>query len=173
MLYGMTVNAFFAFGEEYGWRQYLLLRFRRDLQWGFWKTALFTGAVWGLWHWNVILAYGHNYPTFRYYGILAMIMFCMSASPVLHFFTEQSNTRPFALSAAMLHGILNACARLAEFNIAGGNELINGVAGVSGWIAFTIASVFIFLYKLIKNNDPMLTIVAPASVDADDQKKNQ
>jgi len=149
----MTVNAFFAFGEEYGWRNFMLLRLRRDLKWGFWTTSLITGTIWGLWHWNIIFAVGHNYPHQRILGIVAMTAFCVSASPLIHHFTEISNTRPFALSAAMMHGILNACAKLAELNIVGGSELTNGVAGVAGWIAFIIAAALILVYRVVVGNN--------------------
>lgn len=72
---GATVNAIFAFGEEFGWRGYLLWELA---PWGFWKASFAIGAVWGLWHAPIIVA-GYNYPSFSIIGVGAMML------PVSHF----------------------------------------------------------------------------------------
>lgn len=50
---GTTVNAVFAFGEEFGWRGYLLWELAPL---AFWKASLAIGALWGVWHAPVIVA---------------------------------------------------------------------------------------------------------------------
>lgn len=50
---GATVNAVFAFGEEFGWRGYLLWELA---PWGFWRASFAIGVVWGLWHAPIIVA---------------------------------------------------------------------------------------------------------------------
>ncbi|MDR1761129.1 MAG: CPBP family intramembrane metalloprotease, partial [Bacteroidales bacterium] len=49
---GYTINAFFAFGEELGWRGYLLKALQGKK---FMSVSLITGFVWGLWHFPLIL----------------------------------------------------------------------------------------------------------------------
>ena len=56
LIAGVTINAVAAFGEEYGWRNYLVGALR-DVK--FPKAALFIGVVWGIWHFPLILM-GHN-----------------------------------------------------------------------------------------------------------------
>src|SRR3989339_531621 len=55
ILAGATINAFFALGEEIGWRGLLLHEWKHL---GFWKCSLLTGVIWGLWHLPLILL-GH------------------------------------------------------------------------------------------------------------------
>lgn len=50
---GATVNAVFAFGEEFGWRDYLLWELA---PWGFWRVSFAIGVVWRLWHAPIIVA---------------------------------------------------------------------------------------------------------------------
>src|SRR5699024_8144281 len=57
---GITVNAVLGFGEEIGWRGFLLREFRAL---GFWKASLLIGFIWGLWHAPLIIFAGHNYPS--------------------------------------------------------------------------------------------------------------
>src|SRR5690606_10039592 len=53
----ITVNAFVAFGEELGWRGFLVPALRPL---GTWPALLISGAIWGLWHAPVILL-GYNF----------------------------------------------------------------------------------------------------------------
>src|SRR5690625_5122017 len=55
---GITINAIFAFGEEIGWRGFLLREFQLL---GFWKASLLIGIIWGVWHEPLILFARHNY----------------------------------------------------------------------------------------------------------------
>jgi membrane protease YdiL (CAAX protease family) len=53
---GITINAVAGFGEELGWRGFLLREF--DYM-GFWKSSAIIGVIWGIWHAPLILQ-GHN-----------------------------------------------------------------------------------------------------------------
>lgn len=148
----MTINAFFAYGEERAWRHFLLVKMRKELKWGFWKSSFCIGLIWGLWHWNVIVLMGHNYPEHRYLGILGMTIMCITISPLYTYFTELCNTVPYALAPAMMHGVLNGIATLALVYIRGGNDLLNGVQGVAGWIANCIACLLLYLFVKVKQD---------------------
>jgi len=48
-----------VFGEEYGWRGFLLCEFSET---GKTRAALWVGLIWGIWHFPVILRGVHTYP---------------------------------------------------------------------------------------------------------------
>jgi membrane protease YdiL (CAAX protease family) len=49
---GITINAIAGFGEELGWRGFLL---RQLNQQSFIKASLLIGIIWGIWHSPIIL----------------------------------------------------------------------------------------------------------------------
>lgn len=51
-------NMLFAFGEELGWRGFLLPKL---MPLGKWKAIILSNVIWGFWHAPVIMQ-GHNYP---------------------------------------------------------------------------------------------------------------
>lgn len=139
---GATVNAVFAFGEEFGWRGYLLWELA---PWGFWKASAAIGALWGVWHAPVIVA-GYNYPSFPVIGVVAMTIACLSFSPVYTYLVLRSES---VLAAALLHGVFNGSAGLviayAVADDAVLSELVASPVGVAGVIAFGLAAVGIAL----------------------------
>lgn len=139
---GATVNAVFAFGEEFGWRGYLLWELA---PWGFWKASAAIGALWGVWHAPVIVA-GYNYPSFPVIGVVAMTIACLSFSPVYTYLVIRSES---VLAAALLHGVFNGSAGLviayAVTNGAVLSELVASPVGAAGVIAFGLAAVGIAL----------------------------
>ncbi|WP_176548345.1 CPBP family intramembrane glutamic endopeptidase [Natrinema sp. CBA1119] len=108
LVLGATVNAIFAFGEEFGWRGYLLWELA---PWGFWKASFAIGALWGIWHTPVIVA-GYNYPSFPYIGVIAMTIACLSFSPVYTYIVLRARS---VLAAAILHGVFNGSAGLVGY----------------------------------------------------------
>ena len=73
LLIAPGINAVFAFGEEWGWRGFLLSKL---LPLGQWRALGLSGALWGLWHMPVILL-GYNYPLHPQFGVLLMMIFCV------------------------------------------------------------------------------------------------
>ena len=147
LLAGVTINALFAFGEEYGWRNYLVDALREKK---FVFASIFIGIVWGLWHFPLILL-GHNYPQHSVAGVFMMVIFCMLASFVeLYFVLKAKSVYP----AAVFHGTLNAVAGLNVLLIKGGNDLLNGVSGLSGFIviAIVVAIIYVFDRYVCKDN---------------------
>ena len=136
---GATINALFAFGEEYGWRNYLVDALREKK---FVFASVFIGIVWGLWHFPLILL-GHNYPQHSVAGVFMMVIFCVLASFVeLYFVLKAKSVYP----AAIFHGTINAIAGLNVLLIKGGNDLLNGVTGLSGFIVISIVIVVIYVF---------------------------
>jgi len=136
---GYTINAVFAFGEELGWRGYLLkaLKNKRLL-----PGSLIIGAVWGLWHFPLILI-GHNYPQHPVAGVGMMILFCILLSPLMIYIVIKSKS---VITAAIFHGINNAIGGITVLYIVGGNDLINGVTGLAGFLTLLLVNIVFYLY---------------------------
>ena len=144
---GATINALFAFGEEYGWRNYLVAALKEKK---FVFASIFIGIVWGIWHFPLILL-GHNYPQHSVAGVFMMVRFCVLASFVeLYFVLKAKSVYP----AAIFHGTINAVAGLNVLLIKGGNDLINGASGLSGFIVITIVIAIIYVFDrfVLKDN---------------------
>ncbi len=136
---GCTINALFAFGEEYGWRNYMADALRGL---GFWKKALFIGLVWGIWHAPLILL-GHNYPQHPVAGVGMMCIFCTLLGAIeLYFVLKTGSVFP----AAIIHGTINAAAGLVLYFVRGGNDLTIGVTGIAGFISMALALAAIYIF---------------------------
>ncbi len=136
---GATINALFAFGEEYGWRNYLVAALKEK---NFVFAAIFIGIVWGIWHFPLILL-GHNYPQHSVAGVFMMVILSVLLSFVeLYFVLKARSVYP----AAIFHGTINAVAGLNVFLIKGGNDLLNGMPGLSGFIVISIVIIVIYLF---------------------------
>lgn len=137
---GITFNAIFAFGEEIGWRGFLLREF---LELGFWKASILIGVIWGVWHAPLIIFAGHNYPSAPIMGVIMMIIFCVLTSPILCWVTIRSRS---IFPAAFFHGVINGTASLGLMIVAGGNpEFLNGLTGLAGFIVLLGVNIIIFL----------------------------
>lgn len=134
VIFGATINALFAFGEEVGWRGWL----HRELApLGFWRASAVTGGLWGFWHAPIILLNGHNYPTERINGIFLFAVICIGLSPLL---AELRDRGKSVWVAAVFHGTFNAAAGLSMLVVAG-PELLVGVQGVAGALVLLIANI--------------------------------
>ncbi len=136
---GCTVNALFAFGEEYGWRNYMVSALRGVK---FWKAALIIGFVWGIWHAPLILL-GHNYPQHPVAGVPMMCVFCVLLGILELYLVLRTRS---VIPAAMMHGTLNAIFGATLYLIQGGNDLTTGPAGLAGFIAMSAAIAAIYIY---------------------------
>lgn len=122
---GATINAALAFGEEIGWRGYLLKQFEGM---NFLLTSVIIGAIWGVWHAPLILM-GHNFPTHRVIGVAVMVVFCVCLSPVVQYIRVKSGS---VIAAAVFHGSFNAFATFVPLFINEPDDLIAGPAGLVG-----------------------------------------
>ena len=137
---GLTINAFFAFGEESAWRGFLhrLLKGK-----GFWKECLIIGVIWGIWHAPLILM-GHNYPEHPVPGVFMMVAFCVLVTPLMVFIRERSGS---VIMAAIAHGTINALGGLPILYLIGYKELLSGITGLAGFIVLAVADIVILLLK--------------------------
>ena len=144
---GVTINAVFAFGEEYGWRNYLVDVLREQK---FVCASILIGIVWGLWHFPLILL-GHNYPQHSVAGVFMMVVFCVLASFIETYIVVKTKS---VFPAAIFHGTINAVAGLNVILIKGGNDLLNGMTGLSGFIVMAIVIMIVYLFDryILKDN---------------------
>jgi membrane protease YdiL (CAAX protease family) len=95
------VNGLFGFGEEFGWRGYLLPKL---MPLGKGAAYLLMGAIWGLWHLPLILM-GFTYPGHPLIGTLLFIALLTLFGAVLNEVTLRYRS---SLLAGWLHGLFNS-----------------------------------------------------------------
>lgn len=136
-----TVNAFVAFGEELGWRGFLVPALRPL---GTWPSLLISGAIWGLWHAPIILL-GYNFGRFDITGVLLMTAGCITWGVLLGWLRLRSAS---LWPAVFAHGMMNACAALVGLLYAAGTTFdmaLAGPLGAAGWIVCAIVAVVLAL----------------------------
>jgi membrane protease YdiL (CAAX protease family) len=150
---GCTINAFFALGEELGWRGFLLKNLNGKK---FLMASLIIGTVWGIWHFPLILI-GHNYPQHPVVGILMMVIFCILLTPPMIYIVLKSKS---VITAAIFHGAINAIAGVSVLYLLGGNDLTNNITGIAGFMALLLVNGAIYLYdKLITKENIFLGVI--------------
>jgi len=92
----------FTFGEEYGWRGYLLPRL---LPLGEIRASVLLGVIWGVWHLPLLLA-GLNYPGVNIFLAIIVFIFATVALSFTYtwFYVASSGS---VLAAAVFHASTN------------------------------------------------------------------
>lgn len=152
LLSGVTINAVFALGEEIAWRGFLLNMFSGKK---FWKVALCTGIIWGLWHAPIILN-GHNYPQHPIAGVFLMVVFCVLMTPILMYFRQKSGS---VIVPAIMHGTFNAVAGLPLIIITPANDLLYGATGLAGMIVLLIVNLCLFLFDRFVSKEKFFNLI--------------
>ena len=138
LIAGPTVNAGAAFGEELGWRGFLV----RELEpLGFWRSSFVIGIFWGLWHLPLIVN-GHNYPGHPLVGPVMMTLLTIGLSPLIGYVRLRARS---VFAAAIVHGTFNAAAGLAIF-LKGGTALLTGMTGVAGLGTLLLMDAILWLH---------------------------
>ena len=122
---GPLINLPFAFGEEFGWRGFLLPRL---LPLGTFRALLLTGIIWGIWHAPVILM-GWNYPGHEAVGVPMMVLWCI---PLGFFFGWLFLRSGSVFVPSLAHSCLNAFASGLLLLTADMDPRVGGAAGIVG-----------------------------------------
>ncbi|KJQ53508.1 CPBP family intramembrane glutamic endopeptidase [Microbacterium sp. SA39] len=129
---GALINAIPAFGEELGWRGWLVPALRPL---GTWPALLISGAIWGFWHSPIILL-GYNFGRTDISGVLLMIGGCIAWGILLGWLRLRSAS---VWPAVIAHGSLNAAGGLIVLFAAAKPDLgLAGPLGVAGWIVLAV-----------------------------------
>ena len=148
-LLGPLLNVITCFGEEWGWRGYLLPKMTGKFR--IIPVLLINGVIWGLWH-APLTVLGHNYrtgyPGFPVTGILAMCVFCTVMGTIFSYVTIKTNS---CIPAVFAHGSLNSISSVGMyFTFDGGNPFLGPVpTGIIGGIGFIVVAVVMAL-QLVK-----------------------
>ena len=157
LIASITINAVAGFGEESGWRGFMVKEYR-NLK--FWDAALRIGIVWGIWHAPLILM-GHNYPEHNLIGVGMMTVWCIMLSPVFLYVRLKSKS---VIAASIMHGTLNATAGIPIMYLVGGNDLTLGLTGFSGFISLLIVIGIMILYDLKFAKQPITNTILADSL---------
>lgn len=129
---GAVINCVATFGEEVGWRGWLLPALRPL---GTWPALLLSGAIWGFWHSPVILL-GYNFGRTDITGVLFMIGGCVAWGIVLGWLRLRSAS---LWPAVIAHGALNAAGGAVILFAATQPDLaLAGPLGVATWIVLAV-----------------------------------
>ena len=136
-----VLNFVTCFGEEWGWRGYLLPKM--DQQLPRLPMLLVTGIIWGLWH-APLTAIGHNYGIgyagFPFTGIGMMCLFCIVLGIFLSYVTLKTKS---CIPAILAHGAINGIAAIGVYlTTDGGNPFVGPApTGIIGMIPFIIVGI--------------------------------
>lgn len=146
----MVPNGLLAFGEELGWRGYLLPRL---LPLGQWPAVLIMGAVWGLWHAPVLLL-GYNYPLHHRLAVLLMVGFTMITGTLLGWLRLSTGS---IWPSVVAHGAINASAGAVALFVRAGtsyDSALVGLLGVTGWIVPILLIVLLIVLRRLPVRQP-------------------
>ena len=155
ILFGFVISPFVniitCFGEEWGWRGYLLPKMLKKFP--VVPTILITGVIWGIWH-APLTVMGHNYgigyPGFPVVGILAMCVFCTATGIILSYVTIKTKS---CIPAILGHGMMNGFASVGLYytSVEHPFNVFMGPAptGLIGGMGFIILAA-VLLWKLYK-----------------------
>ncbi len=136
----------FTFGEEYGWRSYLLPKL---LPLGRYRALILHGAIWGLWHAPIILM-GHNYPGYPLLGVFLMIIFCILAGIILGWLYFASGS---IFVPAFAHGVMNNTASALILIVTLFNLTLGGITGAIGLGILLLTVLVLYWTKALNKID--------------------
>ncbi|MDO9533849.1 MAG: CPBP family intramembrane metalloprotease [Bacillota bacterium] len=142
---GPVQNIVFGFGEEFGWRGYLV---NKLLPWGLWNTILVSGIIWGLWHAPLILM-EHNFPENPYLGILIMTLATISLGAVLIWLRLKTGS---AVVVGFAHGVLNGTLFLGGAFVPTASMLWVNPIGLIGLPLLTLLAYSLFRFFPVRVN---------------------
>ncbi|HSB89348.1 MAG TPA: CPBP family intramembrane glutamic endopeptidase [Anaerolineales bacterium] len=140
----VLVLTFVIWGEEFGWRAYLLPKL---IPLGVRPAILLSGAVWGAWHWPMIFMgfqYGLDYWGAPIVGPLLFVLIILSPSVVYSWMTLRTGS---VWPACIAHAVNNAFCVMTTYFLKGEpNALIGpGVEGIVGCLGYVLVALPILL----------------------------
>jgi membrane protease YdiL (CAAX protease family) len=147
------------FGEEYGWRGYLqseLFKLGRV------RGVLLLGAIWGAYHWPVILM-GWNYPGYPLPGLALMVLWCTAEGIVLSYAVLKSGS---VLLAAFLHAVGNVImSPIVEMGFMPFDRVFTFFNGIYGIATVAVITFFILRDPIWREKGGNLAQTEPTPID--------
>ncbi|GAA3118763.1 CPBP family intramembrane glutamic endopeptidase [Streptosporangium carneum] len=146
VLVAPLINSVVAFGEEWGWRGWLLPRL---MPLGVWRALVVSGVIWGAWHAPLTLR-GYNYPEFGAWAAPFFVVFCVAYGAFLGWLRLRSGS---VWPAVVGHGALNASASLVV--LVGDaahppNPAVAGITGLVGSALLAVLSALLFTRRPVR-----------------------
>ncbi|MFF4987363.1 CPBP family intramembrane glutamic endopeptidase [Streptosporangium saharense] len=138
VLVAPLVNSIPAFGEEWGWRGWLLPRL---MPLGTWRAVLVSGVIWGAWHAPLTLR-GYNYPELGAWAAPFFVVFCVAFGALLGWLRLRSGS---VWPAVVGHGALNASGGLILLVADAAHPPSLVVAGATGLVGSALLAVLSLL----------------------------
>jgi len=141
------INGPATFGEEFGWRAYLLPKL---MPLGGRKAVLLVGIIWGVWHWPIIAMgynYGLSYPGAPWLGLLCVTWFTVVTGTWLAWMTLRSRS---VWPAVIGHAAINGLGTIGLLVSRGQPNPLLGptVAGMIGSLPFALLALWL-LWRLL------------------------
>ncbi len=148
-------NAIGTFGEEFGWRAYLLPKL---MALGWKRAVVLLGIIWGVWHWPVIFMgyeYGFKYPGAPWAGPLLFIWIVFCFGTFLAWITLRGGSVwPAVIGHASINGIAAVSLLLLQPGNAPNMLLGPTPVGLVGAIGFEVLALILFFSPLGKVDLP-------------------
>ncbi|GIH94587.1 lysostaphin resistance A-like protein [Planobispora siamensis] len=145
------INSIAAFGEEWGWRGWLLPRL---MPLGTARALLLSGMIWGAWHAPLTLR-GYNYPELGAWAAPMFVVFCVAYGALLGWFRLRTGS---VWPAVVGHGALNASAGLTLLlgdASAPPNLAVAGITGLAGSALLAVISAALFARRPVRPSAPV------------------
>ena len=134
-----VIASFAAFGEEAGWRGYMMPKMIK--LWGVKKAVIIGGILWGIWHWPLTYV-GHNfgigYFGYPFTGFVSICLMCVFMGIILTFVTYKSGS---IWPATILHAVNNGSPSILQYFI--------NYEKVDGWRSDRVVSFLIYLLPMM------------------------
>jgi membrane protease YdiL (CAAX protease family) len=149
ILIAPIANCWATFGEEFGWRAYLLPKL---MPLGWQKATLLMGVIWGVWHWPVIFMgyeYGSKYPGHPWIGPLLFVWVIFLFGVFLAWIVLRGGS---VWPSVIGHGALNGIAGVAALVMKGApNPLLGPLpVGIIGSCVGAVIGLALFFSPLRK-----------------------
>lgn len=141
---GILFNMIFTFGEEFGWRGYLLPKLAPL---GGVQAAIITGVIWGLWHAPLIVLNGYNYPGHPWLGVLMMVVFTVALGMIFAWLRFRSGS---VWPSTLSHAAFNAQAGFGFIFLSSADSLLRAPIGIIGLIPMLLLAIILAVTGRLK-----------------------
>ena len=139
-----------AFGEEWGWRGYMMPKLMELMPKPL--AVLVGGIIWGLWHAPLTIS-GHNFGTeYKFYpwlGILLMCLFCVLMNAFLTLLTERTKSIYPASFCHMINNNLSVGIMLTIFAAPAALEKMADVSSVTLFLIMLPTTAIIGIISMV------------------------